>query len=309
LDPEVQNFINSSGFKVLALARLNSTEYSVVFYLLNTAFSGLNQIVSTETELASLLGHSEDEIAEALVSLGTRHVIRLKYSDKAPNTSHLSLRIGLQYETSRWILSYKEDATSSDAIVFPFRRQGIKNLKLLDGEKKPESLESDSTWKRIVDSFMQGRHAEDNEMEPAIEAAKVLIETHPVDQVLIMLRHFKLRVPTLSLLASNWQHYQELFEIETQKVDLMEARQKHQEIDQIVREHAQHCLDLSEDNELKDEEINVLNILIKHRHPRRQLFWAYQARNRYPNLDSFFSDNASLMLRVTTSGSVVKSSE
>ena len=59
MDPEVQNFINASGFKVLALARLNPTEYSLTLYLLNCAFSGLNQIVTTDTELASLLGYSK----------------------------------------------------------------------------------------------------------------------------------------------------------------------------------------------------------------------------------------------------------
>ena len=50
----------------------------------------------------------------------------------------------------------------------------------------------------------------------------------------------------------------------------------------------------------------MLNILIRHRHPRRQLFWAYQLRSRYTNLSSFFADNVALMLSVTSSGTVVK---
>jgi hypothetical protein len=306
LDPEVQNFINASGFKVLALARLNPTEYSLTLYLLNCAFSGLNQIVTTDTELASLLGYSEEEVQEALNELVGRQVIRLRYSDKSPYTTHHSLRVGMQYDTSRWALSYKEDATSTDAIVFPFRRQGHQVLTVIEGQKKPEPKVDDSTWQRIATSYFQGRSVDDDEIAATNKAAQILVETHPVDQVLLILRHFGTRVPTLSLLASSWSHYQEVFERETQKIDIMEARQKHQEMDTLIREHAQHFLDLAVENDLNETEINVLNILIKHRHPRRQLFWAYQARSRYENLESFFADNVSLMLKVTTHGSVVK---
>ena len=57
---------------------------------------------------------------------------------------------------------------------------------------------------------------------------------------------------------------------------------------------------------LNDEEVTVLEILFNHRHPRRQLFWAYQTRSRYPNLKQFFEDNSFLMLPVTSSGAIVK---
>jgi hypothetical protein len=132
----------------------------------------------------------------------------------------------------------------------------------------------------------------------------MLVDTHPVDQILLMLRHFGARIPTLSLLASSWQHYQEIFEDETQKVDMLGARQKHLELDDKVRQQAQALLE--NNAELTEEERTVLNILIRHRHPRRQLFWAYQLRSRYTNLASFFADNVGLMLSVTSSGAVVK---
>ena len=158
----------------------------------------------------------------------------------------------------------------------------------------------------MLDSFVQGRSLDDDELEETERASRTLVDTHPVDQILLMLRHFGGRIPTLSLLASSWQHYQEIFEQETQKVDLLEARQKHQEQDTRVREQAQMVLERRDDHDLTEEEVTVLKILIKHRHPRRQLFWAYQARSRYPHLESFFADNAPLMLAVTTHGNVIK---
>ena len=173
-----------------------------------------------------------------------------------------------------------------------------------DRTKKNEALDN-PTWRRVLESYLQNRSVDDDEIEQAESAAKILVEVHPVDQVLLMLRHFHLRIRTLSLLASSWQHYQELFESETQKVDMLGARQKHQELDQKLRSHGEALL-LSSESQLSDEERTVLNILIKHRHPRRQLFWAYQLRSRYPNLSAFFADNAALMLSVTSGGTVVR---
>src|SRR5690606_27213219 len=101
-------------------------------------------------------------------------------------------------------------------------------LRVMDGQKGQEKRKEngdDATWDRVVRSFCQGRSLDDHEIEAAEETARILVDTHPVDQVLLMVRHFGHRIPTLSLLASSWQHYQEIFEAETQKVDLMEARQ------------------------------------------------------------------------------------
>jgi frataxin-like iron-binding protein CyaY len=148
----------------------------------------------------------------------------------------------------------------------------------------------------------------DHEIEEVEESARVLVDTHPVDQILLMIRHFSLRIPTLSLLASSWQHYQEKFEDETHKVDLLDARQKHIELDLQLRDAAKHVMERAEDLELTEEERTVLQIIIKHQHPRRQLFWAYQTKSRYPNLSAFFADNAPIMLPVTSSGTVVKKS-
>jgi hypothetical protein len=219
------------------------------------------------------------------------------------------MRIGIQFDMSKWILAYDVEATSRDAVVFPFRRQGATNLLVVEGHRKDQrgkrpDDESD-TASRVLESFVQGRSLDDDELEQAESSARVLVETHPVDQVLLMIRHFGLRIPTLSLLASSWQHYQEIFEGETQKVDMMEARQKHQELDQKLRTQAETLM-ASDASPLTEEERGVLQILLRHRHPRRQLFWAYQLRSRYPNLAAFFAENVHLMLSVTTGGTVVK---
>lgn len=306
-----RRFMKESGFKVLALARLSQCEYSVMLYLLNCAVSGLDQFITTETELASLIGYDDQTLRATLGELAGKNIIRLHYGDTNSNDS-TSLRVGIQYDMSKWILAYDIDATSRDAVVFPFRRQGQANLLVMDGQKrdtraslrKGDESKDNHTWQRVLESFIFNRSLDDDELAQAEESAKILVDTHPVDQVLLMLRHFGHRVPTLSLLASSWSHYQEIFETETQKVDMLGARQKHQELDQKLREQASALLETNKD--LTEEERTVLSILLRHRHPRRQLFWAYQLRSRYTNLASFFADNVNLMLSVTSAGTVVK---
>lgn len=308
-DPHFRRFMKESGFKVLALARLNQCGYSVMLYLLNCAVSGLDQFITTESELASLIGYDDDTLRSTLSDLAGKNIVRLHYGDTAHNGDAASMRIGIQYDTSKWILDYDVEITSQDAIVFPFRRQGTANIRVLEGHKKDHKLRKHeaepATWQRVLESFVQQRSLDDDEVEQVEAEAKMLVETHPVDQVLLMLRHFRLRIPTLSLLASSWSHYQEIFEAETQKVDMLGARQKYLELDQKLRDQATARLEKN-DNQITEEERTVLQIILKHRHPRRQLFWAYQLRSRYPNLAGFFADNASLMLPVTTGGTVVK---
>lgn len=311
IDEKFARFMRESGFKVLALAKLNQCEYSIMLYLFNCAVSGLDQIITTQTELASLTGYSDEEISRSISGLAGMNIIRVHYGDSAGvDPANVSMRVYIQYQVTKWVIANAVEKTSQDAVVFPFRRQGRGNLQVLDGEKKEAKVrkagEEQLTWKRVFDSFASGRDLSGEDHDQAVEASNVLVDTHPVDQVLLMIRHFGHRIPTLSLLASSWQHYQEQFEEETQKVDLLGARQKHLELDQKVRDQARALLDNTDNKELGEEEKTVLQILIKHRHPRRQLFWAYQLRSRYPGLASFFADNMNLMLSVTSAGTVVK---
>ncbi|MGE0172297.1 MAG: hypothetical protein AB7T49_05915 [Oligoflexales bacterium] len=307
-------FVGESGLKVLAFSRLTPCEYSIMLYLLNCSASGLNEFITTERELSSLIGYGEKELVEGLANLEKANLVRvgtLDHSSHDPDRQ--SIRIGIQFDMSKWHIGYDKEVTSHDAVVFPFRRGG--SLHLIEGEtdsanhrRKPvqPKLKNEATWKRVVESYLEDRQEEEINFEKLERDAKILVETHPVDQVLLMLRHFSHRIPTLSLLASSWQHYQEIFEEETHRIDLQDARQKHHEQDHRLKDVALNLLDKKEQLELTEEEVTVLDILVRHRHPRRQLFWAYQSRSRYPNLSHFFEENAKFMLPVTTMGMVIK---
>ncbi len=306
-----QNFINASGFKVLAMARLSECQYSLVLYLFNCTVSGMGELITTENELASVVGYDEETVRESLEELSARRIVETKYKNANHPRERLSMKLKVNYNVSTWAQTYQEDADSTDAIVFPFRRgQAIKlvhsdNTKEHD-PKCPTIIHTEETWERVFNAFKQGREVEEESYQLIKEDARMLIETHPVDQVLLVLRHFGDRIPTLSLLASSWQHYQHLFAEETQKVDLAEARHKHLEQDHRLHDAVEILLNQASDLNLEEEEKSVLNILFNHRYPRRQLFWAYQARSRYPNLKKFFDDNKHLMIPVTSSGSIVK---
>ncbi len=304
-----QTFMIESGFKVLAMARLGSCEYSIVLYLLNCAVTGLHELITNEREFGSLIGYPEDQLQQAMQNLAQRNIIVVKVHEQHQSTSRQSLRIGIQYDVHLWQLNFDKDVTSHDAVVFPFKRES--NVHYLQPRENvditPTIRHPLPTWKRILETFLEGRDdLNEHELLNAERDANILVDTHPVDQVLLMLRHFGTRIPTLSLLASAWQHYQTLFEEETEKVDILEARHKHLESDHRLRDAVELLLQQKTESRLNEEEIGVLEILFNHRHPRRQLFWAFQSRGRYPNLKEFFDQNSYLMLPVTSSGTVFK---
>jgi hypothetical protein len=304
-----QTFMSESGFKVLAMARLGSCEYSIVLYLMNCAVSGMHELITTEKEFASLIGYKEEQLEEAMQSLIARNIIYVKVHDQHQPKGRQSLRIGMQYNMHAWQLNFDKDVTSHDAVVFPFRRESNVHYLLPRDQSDitPTIKHPLPTWKRILEAYLEGRdELGEQELTNAERDANILVDTHPVDQVLLMLRHFGTRIPTLSLLASAWQHYQALFEEETDKVDILEARHKHLEMDHRLRDAVELLLQQRDELKLNEEEVGVLDILFNHRHPRRQLFWAYQSRGRYPNLKDFFEQNSFLMLPVTSSGTVFK---
>ena len=302
-----KTFVGESGLKVLAMARLSQCEYSVMLYLLNCAASGLDELITTERELATLIGYDEPSIHKAGTTLGERNLIKIRHGDSNGHQppGRQSICVGIQYDISAWHLNFEADVTSQDAIVFPFRRGALQ----LVAKPKKEPVVGDKkkpTWKRVIDSYRKERDIDDNSIDRIERDARILVDTHPVDQVLIMLRHFGRRIPTLSLLASSWRHYQELFEEETMRVDMQGARKKHIELDNQLRKDVEEMLGRIVELALSDEEKTVLEILSNHNHPRRQLFWAFQTRSRYPNLKEFFTRNASIMLPITSTGHVMK---
>ncbi len=302
---KIDSFMHNSGFKVLAVARFSQCEYSILLYLINCAVSGLDELVTTRSELASLIAYDIPSVSHALLNLDERKIIRYKYSDATNSPDDQSaMRVAINYDLQKWKLDFEEDLSVSDAIVFPFRRAG-RSLQMLE---KPSNDEQLPTWERVVESFTTFHDLEASKIcrDDLIEKAKVLVDTHLVDQVLLLLRHFGERITDLSLLASSWKHYVEMFEEETMKVDFSSARKKHLEQEQALQKRAKDYLDQALVKQLNSEEVSVLKIIIHHRHPRRQLFWAHQARTRYPNLMQFFNDNEDLMLPLTMAGQMVR---
>lgn len=320
MNNHITRFFRESGLKVLAIADLNACEYSILFYLLNCAMSGLDNLITNESELASIIGHNALDVRDALDRLSGRHIVKCNYGDGTQSPKLQSLSLGMNWEISKWQIGQNQiGATTSDhheALIFPFRR-GAPNLQILEGQRHQDSFERPiihrpaseiEAWHRIFESFSRGRNMDEYEYKTTEKVAETLSHAHPVDQVLLMIRHFGQRIPTLSLLASNWAHYAEQYEQENQKLDLFEVRQKQFEMDQKVRDASTVLLEKRVDLDLSEEEIQVLELLAHHRHPRRQLFWAHQQRIRYPKLTSFFADVHSLMLPITQTGQVVKMS-
>lgn len=316
MNNQITRFFRESGLKVLAISDLNACEYSILFYLLNCAMSGLDNLITNESELGSIVGHNTISVRDALDRLSSRNIIKSHYGDGTQSPKLQSLSLGMNWDIGKWQIGQNQAGAISDhheALIFPFRK-GSPNLQILEGQRheafeKPiihRATTEIEAWHRIFESFCRGRSMDEYEFKTTEKVAQTLSHAHPIDQVLLMIRHFGQRIPTLSLLASNWDHYVEQFEQESQKLDLFEVRQKQAEMDQKVRDAASIMLEKRAELELSEEETHILELLAQHRHPRRQLFWAHQQRIRYPKLQSFFADIHSLMLPITQTGQVVK---
>ena len=107
-------------------------------------------------------------------------------------------------------------------------------------------------------------------------------------------------------MASSWEHYHDKFLDENHEIDFSQAKKRHSKSDSSLRKEAIRWLTKAEEKHLSKDEISILNLISTHKHPRRQLFWAYQAKHNYKNLKDFFDENAKHMLPVTTSGSIIK---
>jgi hypothetical protein len=314
MNSQIQHFLRESGLKVLAVSNLSACQYSILMYLLNSSMTGLDNLITTESELAGTIGYDVREVRLAIDDLDSRHLIKSRYGDGTQTAKFQSLSISMNWDMSRWKLGHKIFPTHHEAVILPFRR-GLPALSVVDGKRHDEHPErplihkshsDEDTTQRILDLFLRGRDLEDREKRTSRKVAETLGAAHPVDQILVMIRHFDKRIPTLSLLASNWDQYVEQYENEHQMLDMHSQRQRQSELDQKVRDAATGVLEKKGDLELSDDEIQVLDLLANHRYPRRQLFWAYQMRIRYPKLKSFFVENHDLMLPITQTGTVVK---
>jgi hypothetical protein len=311
MNSNIQRFLRESGLKILSVSDLSACEYSLLTFLLNSAMTGMENLLSSEREIASIIGHSARDVRQSIEDLHGRNFIKCHYGNgtAAPNMQSLGLQI--QWDVERWKLGIKEIPSHNEALILPFRR-AVTRLTVVEGTKEAPQENSDSadphgdTASRVINAFSKGRDFDERDLETTKQLSAVLIAAHPIDQILVMIRHFGKRIPSLSLLASNWAQYVEKYEEEHLTIDFAGVRKKQHDLDQKVRDASLSALDRKDMTDLSEEEGNVLNVLAYHRHPRRQLFWAFQMRNRYPKLAEFFKATQDLMLPITEGDKVVK---
>ena len=311
------DFIRDSGFKLLSVINFSRIEYKVILYLLNCASSGISSFVSTIHELAKILDIGEDQLDEALNNLVSRCIIKMKLNSNATSEiERVSFLLSMNFNYSKWnVTSPEKDQihSSHDALIFPFVRNGSATLRVVKTEENQDHFQDQTekrksaTVDRVFQAFVQSRSLTDHEIEITWSTSLLLVDTYHVDQIIVLLKYFGKRINSLEQLAGNWQHFTELFSSERIEVDLVSARKQHYEQDQEVRNSIEECFKSDKSKEYSDEEVELLNMLKKHRHIRRQLFWAYQVRSRYPSLSDFFEKHQDDMLPVTKSGQIVPS--
>ena len=174
----------------------------------------------------------------------------------------------------------------------------MKNLKY--------SLDIDSYASIIVEFFADAKKLDKNLKEKSFVEAKELLESHSFDSVLFVLKHFYTDIESLNCLGNRWDEYQKKLQTNLNEIDFEKAKKEHERENKDLKAAAYQWIDEAEVKKLTTEEVRVLEIISEHNHPRRQLFWAYRFKQNYPNLKSFFLENITRMLPVTTRGGFLK---
>lgn len=306
---KLSNFWERGGFKVLAVARLGSCSYSLVLYVLNCFAAGIDEIVSSTVELSILLGVPERQVKLAVEELSESNI--LSVSKKHEKT--LVLKINLDPEKWKNLRSSPEPSkrmlgdaknlhslvpqkkinskvkpvkvslSSEEALIFP-KKMETKNNKI-----KNENKNLDEEINKILEIFAK-YHNNKIDLKKEANFAKLLLENHPSDQIISLIHFFSKEIPSLSMLVGAWFHYMNKYREETSDVDDLNAfRKKHEVFDEKIRYLATSELKKiqKEKKSISADEELLLHILIRHEHPRKQLYWALKARERYPALKTF----------------------
>jgi hypothetical protein len=282
----IDDFIEKSGLKALVLASLSGLEYSIILYLMDCAYSGADPMIATDEELAGVFGASQIQMETALLSLKERNIIQFK---NTPPPYCLSF----QPKWEEWQTDILVQ-DSPEASIYRLERAPSPILSVVS--QLVSSATPDQTCQRIMDWFTMEHKIPQEFLSRELGCAKELAQKYPVDLILIFIRHFKKRIPSLEVLLASWDQYLEMYEVETEKIDFLDAKKKQTEMDAILRDNAQKWLESPQSVHFLSEELYILKLLIQHKHPRRQLFWAYQMRSRYQNLMGFFEENAKFMI-------------
>lgn len=288
---DFKTFAKSGGFKLLAAARLSSSAYALVCYLLHCFASGVEDVISTSSELSLLLGLPQPLVENALHELAENKVIRVRKKAGQSVVIHFNL------ESSKWenVLfpdKKKRSHLGNAENIHPLRRKtDVHFTPLLSvPEPKPTGVNPEVA-ERIYKEFVGGKKFTKQEAEKEKNYAQLLAEYHPLDQIIAFINHFGAEIPSLGLLVGGWLHFSERFHTKQHVVeDLSAFRKKSENSSKSLRSDARLELKKHESKKIKitsDEEL-LLQIFIKHKEPRKQLFWAIRSSHRYPNLSEFF---------------------
>ncbi len=305
----LRDFWELGGFKVLAVARLGSCSYSLVLYVLNCFAAGIDEIVSSTGELSILLGVPERQVKLAIEELSESNILSI--TKKHGRT--LVLKMNLDPEKWKNLRSSPErnkrmlgDAknlhslvpqkninlktkpikvslSSQEALMFP-KKVISKNKKSKDND-----INQNAEIKKILEAFTKYQK-NSIDLKKESNFAILLLENHPTDQIVSLIHFFSKEIPSLSMLAGAWFHYMNKYREETADVDDLNAfRKKHSDFDEKIRNLASFELkkiQREKKNITADEEL-LLHILMRHDQPRKQLYWALKAREKYPGLMVF----------------------
>jgi hypothetical protein len=303
MDVNLRNFGERGGFKVLAVARLSSCSYSLVLYVLNCLVAGIDEIVSSTGELSVLLGVSEKQVKFAIDELSENNILSI--TKKHGKT--LVLKMNLDPEKWKNLRSSPErnkrvlgDAKNLHSIIpqknlneksSPIRVPLSSYEALLFPNQKKTKHEDihDEKLNKIIKIFTQNQK-NNIDLEKETDFAKLLLENHPIDQIISLINFFSKEIPSLSMLAGAWFHYLNKYREETADVDDLNAfRRKHEDYDKKIRNLAYFELKKiqKEKKTISADEELLLRILMRHEQPRKQLYWALKAREKYPGLTMF----------------------
>jgi hypothetical protein len=249
MDVNLRNFGERGGFKVLAVARLSSCSYSLVLYVLNCLVAGIDEIVSSTGELSVLLGVSEKQVKFAIDELSENNILSI--TKKHGKT--LVLKMNLDPEKWKNLRSSPErnkrvlgDAKNLHSIIpqknlneksSPIKVPLSSHEALLFPNQKKTKHEDihDEKLNKIIKIFTQNQK-NNIDLEKETDFAKLLLENHPIDQIISLINFFSKEIPSLSMLAGAWFHYLNKYREETADVDDLNAfRRKHEDYDKKIR--------------------------------------------------------------------------
>gem|GEM_PF-5010405 len=292
------------AFYYISGGRLDEVELSLLFYFFSKEEVCSESFLVQLKELSCVIKQKENIILDAIYSLQSKRVIKLKESQKGNSffrPTNFALNVNKNFE--EWNLdSVKKSIIKSEVPIEKVEK--VFKIKLVENKSLYE--DSDNQAKLLVDFYIGVKGISDYERKNLLKEAKELIETYSFEASLFVLKHFYEKISSFSDLLNHWERYQGTLQKELQKIDFIEAKKQHDKDDKEFCEVTREWICLAKEKLLTEEETRILEILIEHPHPRRQLFWAYRFRDNYPNLKSFFEENLKCMLPVTTKGHPVK---